>query len=248
MNQTNALKTINIPPIVKRLWWYLLIAVLVCLLLFPVGTRGIRYFIIIGGVVLVVAGFILYWKNLYLRYLLVALCLVCLLIITLPGRRADSGELRKEYLSSLSSYTNTRYIWGGENHLGIDCSGLVREGMVDANRSLGIKTLNMGLVRRSFYIWWNDCTARDLGNGYRQMTRPVLQADSMDALDYHKLMPGDILVNDDGVHTFAYLGDLMWIEASPVKGKVIKISGKEKAKEWGGIKIKIVRWSELTGD
>ncbi|MEI7833667.1 MAG: NlpC/P60 family protein [bacterium] len=240
-----ALKTISINSIIRHLWVDLLIAVFICLLIFPVGTRGLRYFIIIGGATLVVSGFILHWKNLYFRYLLVVVCLVSLLIITLPGRKADSAELRKEYISSLSTYTNVTYVWGGENHLGIDCSGLVREGMVDANRSLGIKTLNMGLLRRSFYIWWNDCTARDLGTGYRQMTRPVLQADSMDVLDYSKLLPGDILVNYYGVHTFAYLGDQQWIESTPEKWKVVKVSAKDKAKEYSGIKIKIVRWSEL---
>ena len=66
-----------------------------------------------------------------------------------PGREHDSRTTR-EYVTELLRYEGAKYIWGGENWLGIDCSGLVRSALITANYKLGILTLNPRLVGKGF--------------------------------------------------------------------------------------------------
>ena len=49
--------------------------------------------------------------------------------------------LREEYIASLRRYTGKKYVWGGEGMLGVDCSGLIRRGMIDALFCRGVRTL-----------------------------------------------------------------------------------------------------------
>ena len=78
-----------------------------------------------------------------------------------------------------------------------------------------------------------------------ELTALVLKYTSMDELDYKNIMLGDIIVAEKGFHTFAYIGNKTWIEANPDTARTLKISSDKKAKEWKGIPIKLVRWSEL---
>ncbi|MFN2599036.1 MAG: NlpC/P60 family protein, partial [Pyrinomonadaceae bacterium] len=52
--------------------------------------------------------------------------------------------MRRAYIASLESYEGTRYVWGGENSRGIDCSGLVRRGLINADFHEGVVTANPG--------------------------------------------------------------------------------------------------------
>lgn len=241
MNLLTPIKNLNKP----QKGWLILLLVVFGLALCPLGYNFIRIGIVGGGALLVLGGLFIFWKSLYVRFLLLAVCLLALLVIFLPGGKPDAGVLRSKYVSALLKYENTLYIWGGENRAGIDCSGLVREGYVDANRSLGISTLNPQLLRRAFFVWWNDCSASALGNEYLGMTKLVLKADAMEKLDYTLLKPGDIAVIGTGYHTFAYLGGERWIEASPLSGNVHKISGADRAQISAGALVRIMRWSEM---
>ena len=225
--------------------WVVLWIIVLIMLIFPVGIGIFRLGIILGFIFLWSSGIYLFWRTIYIRVLFLLIAIVVLIIIIIPGHKANSKQLQNEYVNSLLGYENVRYIWGGENKNGIDCSGLVREGFINANFRVGIKTLNPKLIKRAFYIWWYDSSADALGNSYRQMTTLVLKAKSMDELDYNNIMPGDIIVAEKGFHTFAYIGSNTWIEANPDKGKTVKISSVEKAREWQDIPIKLVRWSEL---
>ena len=121
----------------------------------------------------------------------------------------------------------------------------MREGYIDANLKTGLKDANPRMIRRALYIWWNDCAADALGDGYKGMTKLVQRADSMEELDPAQTMPGDIIVPESGFHTFVYLGDGDWIEADPEKGKVLRINNADRSREWRDIPVKLLRWSEL---
>lgn len=155
-------------------------------------------------------------------------------------------DLRRNYVGSLLKYEGTRYIWGGENWLGIDCSGLVRSGLIAANYRQGILHLNPSLVREGFSLWWHDCSARALGEEYRGRTRLLVSAASINVIDYATILPGDIAVTDDGIHTLAYLGDRVWIEADPDVKKVIKVQAPAK-NPWFDQPVKVMRWVQFGG-
>src|SRR6185436_4505437 len=90
----------------------------------------------------------------------------CAGFLLLPAREPpDADSLGADYVAGLRRYEGTAYVWGGESPLGIDCSGLIRRGLVDALVLRGVARLDAGLVRHGIGLWWNDCTARALGDG-----------------------------------------------------------------------------------
>jgi len=183
----------------------------------------------------------LWWNLRTVRFAGFAIALVLVAVAAWPGRQADIALLRANYVRSLVSYEGTKYVWGGENRLGIDCSGLVRRGLIDASLGQGLKTANPGLIRQSFLMRWFDCSAHALQKEYRGQTHRLFASPSIQQIDPGILQPGDIAVTATGIHTLAYLGDQTWIEADPGAGRVIKVraSGEN---EWLKMPVDILRW------
>jgi len=163
----------------------------------------------------------------------------------LPGRPADPSVMRAAYIKSLRFYTGTPYFWGGSSKIAIDCSGLVRAGMIDANLKTGVETSNMALVRRGLSLWWHNCSASQLDDGYGGRVAVVASALSVNEIDYNKAEPGDIIVTSTRSHTMAYLGDHEWIEADPIFGRTIVVRVPEKKNGFFLEPVDVLRWKEL---
>ena len=105
--------------------WLALWPVLLGLLLYPVSTGTLRTLelLCLGG--LWAGALFLFWQRIGRLALLVATA-CALIFVALPGSAGDGTSLRQAYVSSLSKYEGTKYVWGGEGRFGIDCSGLVR--------------------------------------------------------------------------------------------------------------------------
>jgi len=166
-------------------------------------------------------------------------------LLLLPGRPVPQAALAREYVRSLTPYRGAVYIWGGENRVGIDCSGLVRCGWIDANLRVGLRTANPAPLRAALWTWLHDCSARDLGDGYRGRTRPVSAVRSLNRADYGVLRTGDIAVSESGLHTLAYLGGGEWIEAEPVLNGVKRVRIPARGDIWFDSPMRIVRWRAL---
>ncbi len=225
--------------------WLRLIPVTVALISFyPVRTGTTRLLLMGGFAVLWLAAVVVFRQRRRVLISLVAGAGVMAGFLLLPGRTPNSRTLRAEYVRSLEGFQGTAYIWGGENGMGIDCSGLIRCGWIDANLRTGLRTLNPGLVRQGAQIWWQDCSAEELGAGYRDRTRLAETASALNRLDYAHLQTGDIAVTESGSHTLAYLGDRNWIEADPLAGSVITLQAPKAKYPWFEQPIKILRWRE----
>ena len=170
-----------------------------------------------------------------------------LALLLLPGGAADPAALRSACVRAMRRYEGTRYVWGGEGRLGIDCSGLVRRGLIDALVRDGIARAHPASARAAVALWWRDCSARSLGEGWRDLTIPVTAAPSIRALDESVLLPGDLAVTRDGVHVLAYAGDSEWIEADPTLMKVVTVRASDPGIGWLGIPVHVVRWRALAG-
>jgi hypothetical protein len=174
------------------------------------------------------AGAALVWVGLLalmdgrgrLKVIVLALPLLALVPFVLPGKPIDPDFLRADYVKRMRGFEHTKYVWGGENALGIDCSGLPRRALRDALWSEGLHRANGSAFRMWLEQWWFDSSARAMSQGYRGRTRSLGVSGPLWELDKAPLLPGDLAVRTDGRHVVIYLGDHRWIEADPGRGKV----------------------------
>lgn len=228
-----------------RLLWIAAVVLFIAIALFPISNLKTRagglalFFVIWFGLI----G--LCWQRRLLRFLLLGATLLSAVFLLLPTRKPPSAEsLRSDYIAGLQRYDGVTYVWGGESPKGIDCSGLIRRGLIDSLFCRGIRTLNPGLIRHALSLWWHDCTAGTLGEAHDGLTAHVLDAPSINQLDHSKILPGDLAVTSS-VHVMAYLGNSLWIEADPGVGRVIKVQAPARDNAWFETRLKIVRWSIL---
>ncbi len=232
-----------------RLLWVLWIAQLALFLavwLQPVSSRMTRA----GGLALfcvVWCGLVgLCWRRRPLRVALLAVTVASGGFLALPARELPKADaLRADYVAALRRYEGVAYVWGGESPRGIDCSGLVRRGLIDALLHRGLRTLDGGLVRRALVLWWYDTSAAALGREHDGLTARLLEAPSINALDAARLAVGDLAVTRDGVHVLAYIGDGRWIEADPDLHRVVTLAAPVPDNAWFDTPVSLVRWTLL---
>ena len=225
--------------------WVVSVLVWFGLILFPVNSQLVRI-VLIAMTILVWSGIILFFrKRKIIRYILIALTTALILLLLLPGSAPDIQIIRTKYVNVLTSYEGVYYFWGGENRIGIDCSGLVRRGLYETYFMLGIKTCNPVLIRAGLSLWWHDCSARAFMNGCEGRSVPLFTSPSINKMDSSALLPGDFAVTTDGIHMLAYLGSNVWIEADPGHRKVIKVSVPVRNNFWFNHPVLLMRWHQL---
>ncbi|MDB6125797.1 MAG: cell wall-associated hydrolase, invasion-associated protein [Pedosphaera sp.] len=224
--------------------WFALWPITAGLILYPVNNLPLRLSVLAAVMALYFGLLYFWWSNRTIRFTALTFIFLIGLFVLLPAKKFNASALRKNYVTSLLSYEGTRYIWGGENQWGIDCSGLIRSGLINANYHQGFLTLNPGLIRESLDLWWHDCSARALGEGHRQRTRELFSSKSINEIDHSKILPGDIAVTEDGTHVLAYIGGQTWIEADPEVKRVVKVHVPA-SNAWFQESVRVMRWGEL---
>jgi hypothetical protein len=188
---------------------------------------------------------IVLWRRSRWPYVAAAMAVVIpATLLALPGRAFSPAALRAASVDELHSFEGTRYIWGGEGRLGIDCSGLVRQALIRSSLKMGLPSLNGDLVRSALSLWWFDSSALALRDGYRGTTTLLLEAPSINTVPTERLLPGDFAVTSDGIHVLAYLGANHWIEADPELGRVLTVDVPT-SNEWFGVPVHVLRWRQL---
>jgi hypothetical protein len=227
------------------LLWCLAWFLLVVLLMQPIG-YGIMRLAIVGTVVATWSGSLyLWWRRVALRMVTIAVTSVLVLFLLLPGRPVNIESLRAEYIRSLHTYLGTTYVWGGENHWGIDCSGLVRQGLIQADFKQGLTTLNPTLMRQGLAMWWFDLSAQALHDGDRGWTTRLFSSASINAINSTRLLPGDLAATVDGQHILAYVGRNSWIEADPGYHRTMVVNVPDPVNIWFGVPVDVLRWQQL---
>jgi hypothetical protein len=230
------------------LLWLLIPAAVLVLYFIPLSNRFTKICTLLMALVIWRGLVALTWPHRRLRWVVPGLTLLAAGFLMLPGRATVNVEaLRRSHVTSLERYEGSPYYWGGESRRGIDCSGLIRCGMMNGLAKTGLRTADPGLVRQSLSLWWNDGSARDLGKEHRGLTRLLFQSRSINEADHSRLLPGDIAVTANGVHILAYLGDGQWIQASPGAGRVVISRVPVENDAWFQQPVNLLRWSVLDG-
>lgn len=186
------------------------------------------------------------WQKKYIRWIFLSVTGLSFLFLILPERKfPPEEELKKDYIQHLMTYQGTTYYWGGENSLGIDCSGLVRRALVNSLFCKGFFSFNSGLVREGIVLWWFDTSASELGKGAGK-TQNILTVSNLNEFDHKLIEIGDLAVTTSGKHVMAYIGNKSWIEADPnTKDVTILIVGSDDS-FWLEVPMNIVRWKILS--
>lgn len=216
-----------------------------CITLWPVSNKATRIGSLAAFGVALVLLLVASWPRVWCRLSCLAVGLAFAVFLLWPATPLNPKLLRRDFVASLRRYEGIRYHWGGENFTGIDCSGLVRRGWVDAWVIRGLCDLNPSLIRQALRLWWHDFSASDLGEGRNGLTVPVAVSASINDLEYKTVVPGDLAVTTIGEHVMAYLGGRLWIEADPVAGRVITVKAPCQTNAWFNQKIEIVRLRDL---
>ena len=229
--------------------WLMLWPLLLALHFYPIRDATTRAALVSGVFLLWSGALAIFWKKKTARFGCLALLVFALGIAVLPARRDDAQALRREYVRSLNSYRGTPYVWGGETRRGIDCSGLMRCALIDANLHRGITTLNPALLRHAFSLWWHDCSALAMQQEYRGQTRLLFRARALNDLDESQIEAGDIAVTASGAHVLAFTGNRTWIEADPnlLNGNAVVQVKLPSRIAWFHTPMTILRWRQLEG-
>jgi hypothetical protein len=228
--------------LLKR-WWALWV-IFAVLWLYPVSNVTLRLASIACAVLLGIGCVSFTWTVKWLRWTILVVGTSLAIAIVLPGRTIEETSLRDAYVRSLRRYIGTRYVWGGENSIGIDCSGLVRAALINADFAEGLRTFNPALFRAGIGLWWNDCSARAIGEGYHGQTSFLFEIPSLSDMDYSNLKPGDLAITGDGIHILAYLDQNSWIQADPREHRVV-ITTIPTNDPWLNSRAQVVRWQQL---
>jgi hypothetical protein len=222
--------------------WRLILIVAILCFVFPVKTNLIRYGTVVGFV-LSWLGAIILWRRYTPIVIVGALVAIATGFVAFtPGRPIDPTMLREADIRELQDYEGVRYIWGGESVLGIDCSGLMRRGLIDAYLVVGCRTLNPAAFREAFAIYWRDCSAEEIGEGYGGKAVFIAKTKAISQCPPTLLAPGDMAVIDSPSHIMAYLGGGIWIEADPNPMQVKKIRYSDPSEIWLTSPARIMRW------
>ena len=236
-------------PYLRILYWLIALSLLAYLIsvtfnlirLLYVATLG--WSLLTGGVYL----FRLARRRPWIRIVTAVILLPFMLYLAAAGTPPDRDALRQAYLWRLRSFERVLYVWGGETHVGIDCSGLARMALCEAMVSAGVQTRNPRLLGPLLWrCWWQDLSAGAIGEGYRDSTVPVGHAPRLAGFAAPWLQPGDLAVSHNRTHVLIYLGRRQWIEANPEDGcVVIHTAAHDSTRGYFNMPMEVVRWTLL---
>lgn len=247
----------------RRLLQLIFVRLLIVLIALSIGaealsimTRTVRL-LLIGTVAYGIVFLLVYLPSAMRSHRRITLVVLGIMVLTVGvfaihmmhgSRTVDTAVLRDTYVKRIHSFHNTAYIWGGETHYGIDCSGLVRTALWEAMLRRAIIEGNPTLLLDSSRFWWRDMTAAGMLHGEHAYTRRIGHAgalatpDTLNMVSGYKLEPGDLAVTDSGCHVMVYTGDDSWTEANPDDGRVVTNKALGSGRGYFGMPVTLMRW------
>ena len=120
---------------------------------------------------------------------------------------------------------------------------------MDADLSVGLRTVNPRLLRQGLSLWWHPGTAEALGSGYGGRTRFLLATARLNTLDYGLFSRATWPSRRRRArHGVSGRPDVDRGRPEPVRGdKVITVQTPSRI-AWFGEGMRLMRWRQLEGD
>lgn len=231
----------------------ILLAALAIVLRTSLMTRSVRALVVgtilFGLFTCLVHLAILFYSRPRLLYPAIFFVGLGVLWVILGDKPPDILTIRAVYLRQTRAYVGTRYVWGGETHRGIDCSGLARVPLWQTISKEGVRDVNSNLLGPKLWkFWWRDLSANDLVTCKYGYTRRICAAPKLAGYRNREMQPGDLAIAGSGSHVLIYLGDDEWIEANPDDGKVvINRATADSKRPCFNMPVTLMRWWILAG-
>ena len=228
---------------ISAVWLFVL--VLFCgLFVYPQVNTASKLLHLASVMLLIAIPLAALWARTRWRYGILGICGMGVVLVSSPGH--GQADLRMRYVATLKAYAGVPYVWGGKTERVIDCSGLLRRAYIRTFLVRGVGSFDGALIRQALAVWWCDCSAMELMDGYRGLTSRIGGPASLEHADYGRLKPGDLAVTADGLHCLAYLGDGCWIDADPDLMRVSTLHAARDASRWLLVACQYVRWNSLS--
>lgn len=150
--------------------------------------------------------------------------------IAIAPIRTSHADLQSASLQEAMGYLNAPYVWGGESHLGIDCSGLPRAALRQATLRLFFENRDPALLRVFAFNWLIDVPAKGMLAG--RGNDVVASAKSILELPTEARVTGNLVATADGTHVMMVVDERHVIEADPAIGHVVKLEISDKSSPW----------------
>ncbi|MBP5092889.1 MAG: hypothetical protein J6X53_04500 [Abditibacteriota bacterium] len=211
-------------------------------------TRGVRTLIaatLIGCVGCVLA---VIWKVYLSRPKIftaaVFIFILAVVWVSIRDKNINNQYMNDTYVRRLATFDGIKYMKNGETRYGADMSGIAREALWQAGIIEAIRSVNPSLCGRAFAkFWWHDMDERDILKGKYDYTYKVGEAMNIGSLDFDTLLPGDMIITEDGTDMKIFMGGDTFLASD---GKHIKsVSLMHMNKNTGHLsdKVAVVRWS-----
>ena len=238
----------------KKILWNIILPIILLVgsNLWPVNNAICRVLMIVSAVYLL-AFLCIIWVKSYKKHKRITIFIMIIILVffaymsigSLFEDEATTLELRKNYIQELKHYEGVRYVWGGENMLGMDCSGLPRKALRNALLKTAFTNGNGKYLRYAIKTWWLDASAEALANGYQHYVTTDGTEGTVSNASEHHLSPGDLAITEDGRHVMVFLEEDTWISADPLQGKVIIEKPSISHNTWFEAKVKFYTWCVL---
>ena len=221
-------------------------------ILWPINNFPCRLLLIMSMVCLAMSMY-LAWGKFFKRHGRIAAGIVAVILVicgymSFGQHLADEStvlELRQLYFNELRRYEGTRYVWGGENMLGMDCSGLPRKALRNALLKSAFFNGNGKYLRHAVKNWWMDASAAALASGYQHYLTSLEIEGTVAEAPEETLSPGVLAITTDGRHVMVFLEKDTWISADPMQGKVVIERPSISHNPWFDARVKFYSWSVL---
>jgi hypothetical protein len=132
------------------------------------------------------------------------------------------------FVKELRQRENIPLVPDGETSRGLDGAGLVRVSLEEA-------LLWRGRPGAALRLWFDDASARDLGNAYPEFFRFKGRYGNVANIDLTTVVTGSLAVTASGQHVMAYVGNGEWILASEDADppRIVILTGTEPEAQFG---------------